>query len=364
MKTKVDYDILGKFFDYDSEQLEFDRVTERVDSDIDIEYAVDVIFNHYRKYGFPHYKVTEYEKHNHMKKLIKFDHKRILDTSQEHVDGDVIIQTMHCLRLAWNYFPHWVDVRCGSSKMSPIGYFNDDKKLKGIIRKTWKWQQNYGGGKFTENRFRQCLKLYEGSQGVSNFRPTAAKVVYEEYGGDGIVWDMSCGWGGRLIGALSSKRIKKYIGTEPATKTFEGLLKLKEDFSYINKEVELHKLGSEVFRPKEKVDLCFTSPPYFDTEKYSDEDTQSYKKYPEEQKWIDGFLFQTIKNCYESLKKNGYLLLNIANTSSGKSIEKATLDISKGFGLVHEKTLQLTLSSVMGAGYKYEPIYVFKKSGE
>ena len=28
MKTKVDYDILGKFFDYDSEQLEFDRVTE------------------------------------------------------------------------------------------------------------------------------------------------------------------------------------------------------------------------------------------------------------------------------------------------------------------------------------------------
>jgi DNA modification methylase len=129
----------------------------------------------------------------------------------------------------------------------------------------------------------------------------------------------------------------------------------------MNTEVELHKLGSEVFRPKEKVDLCFTSPPYFNTEKYSDEDTQSYVKYPEEQKWIDGFLFQTIENCYESLKKNGYLLMNIANTSSGKNIENATLDISKGFGLVHEKTLQLTLSSVMGAGYKYEPIFVFKK---
>ena len=71
-----------------------------------------------------------------------------------------------------------------------------------------------------------------------------------------------------------------------------------------------------------------------------------------------------MKNCYQTLKKNGYLLLNIANTSSGKNIEKATLDISKGFGLVHEKTLQLTLSSVMGAGYKYEPIYVFKKAEE
>ena len=29
---------------------------------------------------------------------------------------------------------------------------------------------------------------------------------------------------------------------------------------------------------------------FFDTEKYSDEDTQSYKKYPTEDKWINGFL--------------------------------------------------------------------------
>ena len=77
--------------------------------------------------------------------------------------------------------------------------------------------------------------------------------------------------------------------------------------------------------------------------------------------FVDGFLFQTIENCYESLKKNGYLLLNIANTARGKNIEKATLDVTKGFGLIHEKTLQLTLSSVMGAVYKYEPIFVFKK---
>ena len=175
---------------------------------------------------------------------------------------------------------------------------------------------------------------------------------------------MSCGWGGRLLGALSSNRIKKYIGTEPASKTFDGLKQIQKEFSYMDTKVELHKLGSEVFRPKEKVDLCFTSPPYFDTEKYSDENTQSYVKYPEEQKWIDGFLFLTLENCYESLKKNGYLLLNIANTSSGKNIENAALDISKGFGLIHEKTLQLTLSSVMGAGYKYEPIFVFKKVGD
>ena len=70
------------------------------------------------------------------------------------------------------------------------------------------------------NRIRQSLKIYNGISSVSNFRPTAAKYIYDTYGGDGVTWDMSCGWGGRLLGALSSNSIKKYIGTEPSSKTF------------------------------------------------------------------------------------------------------------------------------------------------
>ena len=108
--------------------------------------------------------------------------------------------------------------------------------------------------------------------------------------------------------------------------------------------------------------MCFTSPPYFDTEKYSDEDTQSYVKFSTKDDWVDGFLRKTIENCYYGLKKGGYMLYNIANTSKYKFIEEETVKISKELGFIQEDTLQLTLSSVMGAGYKYEPIFVFKKS--
>ena len=52
------------------------------------------------------------------------------------------------------------------------------------------------------------------------------KLIYEKFGGDGVVWDMSCGWGGRLLGFLS-KNTKHYIGTEPSTKTFDGLKKMQ-----------------------------------------------------------------------------------------------------------------------------------------
>ena len=350
----VDYEVLNKFLDVDSLELEYHRVTNNI-SDIDIEEGVEIIFKYYRERGFPHYTVREDEKYTHMKKLRKFDIDTIFIDNQ-------IIQTMHCLRLAWNYFPHWVEVQCGSSKMPPMGYFNDDTMLKGIIRKTWIWQLNYGRNRFTENRFRQCLKLYQGSQGVSNFRPTAAKVIYEKFGGE-TIWDMSCGWGGRLLGFLASSNTKHYIGTEPSSKTYDGLMEMKKDFSYLGKQVDIYKLGSEVYVPeKESLDLCFTSPPYFDTEKYSDEDTQSYKKFPSEDKWVNGFLRKTIDNCYYGLKKNGYMLMNIANTPRYKFIEEETQKIAKEFGFEQNDTLQLTLSSVMGAGYKYEPIFVFKKS--
>jgi hypothetical protein len=248
--------------------------------------------------------------------------------------------------------------------------FYDDDMFKSTIRKCWNWEQKHYKGEdpegernvFHENRLRQSLKIYTGTQSVSNFRPTAAKLIYEKFGGDGVIWDMSSGWGGRLLGFLSSKNTKHYIGTEPSTRTYKGLLQMSEEFSYISKKIDIYKQGSEEYLPnKSSLDLCFTSPPYFDTEKYSDEPTQSYIKYPTQDEWVNGFLRKTIENCYYGLKEGGYMLYNIANTPKYKFIEEQTVKISKELGFAQEDTLQLTLSSVMGAGYKYEPIFVFRK---
>ena len=51
----------------------------------------------------------------------------------------------------------------------------------------------------------------------------------------------------------------------------------------------------------------------------------------------------------------------ISNTPKHKFIEDGTIRVAEETGFTHEDTLQLTLSSVMGSGYKYEPIFVFKK---
>jgi len=360
--ARVNYETLGTLINIDDKDLEFERVTNSIDV-VDREYGIEVIFDYYRRHGFPHYTIREEEKHDHLKKLRKFDVDTIFKNNQ-------IVQTMHGLRLCWTYHPHFWEVRCGSAKKSPMEIFLDDDMFKSTIRKCWNWELKHYKGEdpngernvFHENRLRQSIKIYSGTQSVSNFRPTAAKLIYERYGGDGVVWDMSCGWGGRLLGFLSAKNTKHYIGTEPSTKTFNGLQQMSKDFNYIKKKVDIYKQGSETFQPEsESLDLCFTSPPYFDTEKYSDEESQSYKKFPTRDEWVNCFLKTTIENCYHGLKKGGYMLYNIANTPKYKFIEEETQRISTSLGFKQEETIQLTLSSVMGAGHKYEPIFVFRK---
>ena len=191
--------VLTETFGYDKDDLEFERVTSDLRS-IDIDYGIDVIFDYYRRHGFPHYTIREDEKHQHMRKLQKFDVSTILDEKQ-------IIQTMHALRLAWSYFPFFWEIKCGNSMKSPMETFNDDKGFKSTIRKCWTWELKHWSGedpdcekKFHENRLRQSIKIYSGTQSVSNFRPTAAKLIYEKYGGDGVIRDMSSGWVGRLLG--------------------------------------------------------------------------------------------------------------------------------------------------------------------
>ena len=342
-KAKILTEVMG----YNPLDLEYDRVVNSKDT-TDLEYGVQVIFDYYRRHGFPYYQIREDEKHQHMRKMQRFDINTIFKDNQ-------IIQTMHGLRLCWSYFTHAWDVSCGGAKYTPMDIYNDDEKFKSAIRKCWKLFNLVN-----DNTIRKILKIHTNSQAVSNFRPSAAKLIYEKFGGD-VIWDMSCGWGGRLIGFLASSR-PKYIGTEPSSETFKGLEQIKKDFFYLTKTIELHKLGSEIYQPdRESLDLCFTSPPYFDTEKYSDEGTQSYIKYPTKEEWINGFLYKTIENCYRGLKGNKYMLINIANTPKYKFIEEETIRISKELGFKQEKTIELTLSSVMGAGYKYEPIFVFKK---
>jgi DNA modification methylase len=139
------------------------------------------------------------------------------------------------------------------------------------------------------------------------------------------------------------------------------------DFRFINAEILCE--GSEKYMPhKKSLDLCFTSPPYFDLEKYADEPTQSYIKFNNKEAWVKGFLRPTFENCYYGLKVNKHMLINIADVKGKHNInlEQETVRVAQEVGFKHIGQHQLALSNINLRGkdkkFKYEPIFIFKKT--
>jgi len=318
--------------------------------------VLNTAYEYVTKRGFPYYVFSLEEKIETFNKIKKYDMTKL-------IYHDIVKKTMHGLGLAWSYFPHSWSVKTRNMK-TPTEVWEDKDVLKKAIEKRLKrggFVMLLPDGSMTDSQIRKALRSYSGVQSVSNFRPTSAAAIYKEYAKDGIVWDMSCGFGGRLFGALLSESVHKYIGTDPSTPTYNGLLQIKEDFSYLGIDVELHKKGSEEFVPNIEVDLCFTSPPYFNTEKYSDEVTQSYLAYDTVHSWNENFLRKTINNCKTCLKEDGHLILNVANVITHKTLENDTIKIAEEEGFVLLKTLKMQLSNITKGGFKYEPIFVFKR---
>jgi hypothetical protein len=302
-------------------------------------------FDNVRAAGLPVYSLRADEKRDALYKLLRYDHTGLI------TDGKVG-QTMHGLALAWHYFPHAWGVRC-NGRLSPLDTFADDNRLQNALSRRMRL-----GALKSDSDLRKAIRTVSGTQAVSNFRPTAAAALYDQYlpKEGGVVWDMSAGFGGRLLGALACGKVKRYIGTDPATLTMDGLSEMRDELvpmaqrlGHSVPQIELHQIGSEDFTPEPRsIDLCFTSPPYGGHEEYSDEPTQSYIKFPTHELWLNGFMKQTLDNCHIGLKPNGTLAVNIAGVKSHPTLAEdfVSLAVANGWRLL--ETLQLALSKMPG----------------
>ena len=246
----------------------------------------------------------------------------------------------------------------------------------------------------------------------TNFSPLVARYLYQRFTEDIkeqdriILYNSSAGFGGRLLGALSASGDRRlhYVGTDPnpdnwrddvAISRYEALARFYD--RNVNQRYrttyELFSLGSELIREDKrfkkyrgKVDLFFTSPPYFAAEGYSDDERQANVKFTAYDEWRDGFLRPTLETAVEWLKPGRPLLWNIADTTGNGRywpLEDDSKAILKDLGMRYETKLKYVLSHSPGANRldgegipetknfcmiggryrKYEPIFVFRKPG-
>ena len=254
----------------------------------------------------------------------------------------------------------------------------------------------------------QAFRLGLGQPAV-NFPALTARYLYEHYTNHIKqdtplnIYDPSSGWGGRILGAMSSLKKIHYIGTDPNTDNYiDELGKSRYEYvaDFFNNEVlesnpfweepkntyHYFQMGSELIgkhpdfqQYKGKLDMVFTSPPYFDREQYSDDEEQSFKAYPKYDDWRDNFLNPTLTNAFNSLREDRYLLWNIADIKIGKDkyypLEQDSIDVIESLGGTYQGKLKMLMTSMVGVDQskvknsvkvngthlKYEPIFVFYK---
>jgi len=160
---------------------------------------------------------------------------------------------------------------------------------------------------------------------ASQFRPSAAKTIYDYFQAETVL-DFSMGWGDRILGAHASKYVKKYVGIDPNTNLIPAHANQIKYYNSIGTPMEFslypHCAENEKIYLTDKFDLVFTSPPYFDKEKYDQGKNQSYKKYKSFDSWMKDFLFKTIELRTENLKSGGHLVINISDIYTRKKLYK------------------------------------------
>jgi hypothetical protein len=141
------------------------------------------------------------------------------------------------------------------------------------------------------------------------YRPQIMKLACIKYKPKRVL-DPCAGWGGRMLGAVAYGC--DYIAFEPNTTTYNNLVKIV-NFLNIQDKVTLicddaRNMTQYNIAP---VDMVLTSPPYFDLEVYTHENTQSITAVDNYRDWADGFLRDIIKLGIDHLNHGGVSCWNV-----------------------------------------------------
>ena len=231
--------------------------------------------------------------------------------------------------------------------------------IKTIVRAFWSLEKVLTKVDLQSIRMATTLRKYVASQ----FKPSIAKAFYDYFGSVNVL-DFSAGWGDRLAGFYCGETTKSYVGIDPNTLNHPNyqrqveFYKKHQTFFEEEKQVEFICSPAEdvdFTKYKEHFDTVFTSPPYFNVEKYSDEDTQSYIRYKDIDSWNKNFLHKTLGNIIPTLKKDGLLAINIADVYDAKNktyfdICNPMNDFLKSQGLWYDGCIGMEMTKRFNSG--------------
>lgn len=243
-----------------------------------------------------------------------------------------VISKAHNYNLVSNWFQQQNRLACSSfTTPSPLKIWNDRELLASM---NWHWWRDsvLGSSNIDATTVRSGFRI--GTYTATQFKPSVAKILYEKHQARNVL-DTSCGWGDRLAGFWASRCTESYVGCDPNPAVYEIYKKQCETYDrwlgnlgtlteYENyfeydgfKRVRIYNLPMEDVdwtQHSNEFDFYFTSPPYFETEKYAegiDDSTQSWNRYDTFESWRDGFFFTGFNQIWPTLQSGAAMSINI-----------------------------------------------------
>lgn len=230
-------------------------------------------------------------------------------------------ETYASIDIITDYFQEEMRVKCNrNNNVSTFDYYTKNKQI--IFKELNINDINL------KNVYDIREYVYKHSKECTQFKCTLAKSIYEYFAkllnSDIDVLDPCAGWGDRLIGALSCKKIQHYLAYDPNIKLKKGHDSIIDSFLYSindiidNNEINLDKVNI-IYEPFEKsqkiipVDLVFTSPPFYNLEIYDKDSYTQSSNYDNYLSWLKEFLFKLIDLSWSYLKVGGYIAIHISD---------------------------------------------------
>ena len=183
------------------------------------------------------------------------------------------------------------------------------------------------------------------------------------------IFDPCGGWGGRLLGVLSWSPHTQYTCCEPCGSTAAGLNQTALILGLTNRCTIIAEPVEEVLHTKKDslgmFDVVITSPPFFDLEQYSSEESQSTNRYPTWDRWTQEWFRPLIRDCLSVLKPDGLSAWAVGKYKTYPII-KNLVDYHAENGWVLTSLVVRRGSSRPGkhsGGSKQETVYCFRRRG-
>lgn len=187
-----------------------------------------------------------------------------------------------------------------------------------------------------------------------------ARDIMNEFGNNGKILDPSLGWGGRLIGFLLSDT-SEYTGCDPAPKQIVEAEDIYKRFSKYtsDKKANFIEGAFEDITIKDKYDLVFTCPPYYDVEQYEGgKQAVDYKDYNE---FKEKFYKVFIEKSFKALKKGGYFVINVGSQSYPLKEDGIAIAKDVGFNYIESRSAGIKNAKMKTPEETEETLLIFKK---